>query len=114
MAITIYWRDVLTNLLSPGSDGIVIVFENECNPTFSFQVNGPDVDYLGRGDFHDSKYNSMEIGVCIDLNQLPLSHNVAYFRILTIHLLTAPYGRPGCWTLWRFRWNSGRTRAYQF
>jgi hypothetical protein len=63
IAISIYWRDMLTNLLPPGSNGIMIVFENECNPTFSFLVNGPDVDYLGRGDFHDRKYDSMEIGV---------------------------------------------------
>jgi hypothetical protein len=41
------------------------VFENECNPTFSFQVNGPDVDFLGRGDFHDHKYESMEISVSV-------------------------------------------------
>jgi hypothetical protein len=63
IAITVYWRDMLTNLLPPGSDGILIVFENECNPTFSFQVNGPEVDYLGRGDFHAGKYEKMEIGV---------------------------------------------------
>jgi hypothetical protein len=63
ITVTIYWRDMISNLLPPGSDGIVIVFENECNPTFSFQVNGPDVDYLGRGDFHDPKYDSLQNGV---------------------------------------------------
>jgi hypothetical protein len=61
--LSIYWRDLLSNLLPPGSNGITIVFENECSPTFSFQVNGPDVDYLGPDDFHDTKYDSMEIGV---------------------------------------------------
>jgi hypothetical protein len=63
IAISIFWRDLVTNLLPPGSDGILIVIENICNPTFSFQVNGPDVEYLGRGDFHDPKYDSMGIGV---------------------------------------------------
>jgi hypothetical protein len=63
IGISFYWRDLISNLLPPNSDGIVIVFENECNPTFSFQVNGPDVLYLGRGDLHDSKYDSMEIRV---------------------------------------------------
>jgi hypothetical protein len=63
IAISIFWRDLVTNLLPPGSDGILIVIDNPCNPTFSFQVNGPDVEYLGRGDFHDPKYDSMEIGV---------------------------------------------------
>jgi hypothetical protein len=72
IAITIYWRDMLTNLLPPGSDGIVIVFENECNPAFSFQVNGPDVNYLGRGDFHNHRYEAMEIGVSERLERGPL------------------------------------------
>jgi hypothetical protein len=63
VCISIYWRDLLTDLLSPGSNGIVIVFENECNPSFTYEVNGPDVVYLGRGDLHDSKYDSAEIGV---------------------------------------------------
>jgi hypothetical protein len=62
-AISIYWRDLLTDLLPPGSDGIVIVVDNECSSSFSFQVNGPDVQYLGRGDSHDSQYESMEVGV---------------------------------------------------
>jgi hypothetical protein len=62
LCVTIYWRDLISNILPPRSDGIVIVFENECNPTFSFVVNGPDVDFLGRGDFHDAKYESLNWG----------------------------------------------------
>jgi hypothetical protein len=63
IGVGVYWRDLLTNLLPPGSDGIIIVIDNECNPSFSFQVNGPDVDYLGRGDFHNVKYDTLEHGV---------------------------------------------------
>jgi hypothetical protein len=63
ISISIYWRDLLTDLLPPGSDGIVIVIENECNPSFSFQVTGPDVTYLGRGDLHDTEFDSMEVNV---------------------------------------------------
>jgi hypothetical protein len=44
---------------TPGSD----VVENKCNPTFSFEVNGPDMAYRGMGDFHDPKYDLMENGV---------------------------------------------------
>jgi hypothetical protein len=55
-SISIFWRDLLTDLLPPGSNGIVVVFENECNPTFSFEVNGPNVEYLAR-DFHDRSYD---------------------------------------------------------
>jgi hypothetical protein len=38
-----------------------LVFENECNPTFTFQINGPDVVFLGRGDLHDSQFDYLEI-----------------------------------------------------
>jgi hypothetical protein len=61
--ITVYWRDLITNILPRESDGILISFENECSPTFTFQVNGPDVDYLGRGYFHDDRYEEMATGV---------------------------------------------------
>ena len=43
------------------SHGIVVVVENSCNPTFTYQVNGPTVTYLGTGDFHDSAYEHLEI-----------------------------------------------------
>ncbi len=39
----------------------MIVFENECNPSFTFQIDGPDVTYFGRGDLHDPKYDHLEI-----------------------------------------------------
>jgi hypothetical protein len=42
------------------------VFENECNPTFTFQINGPDVVYLGRGDFHDKHFDYLEVSAWLD------------------------------------------------
>jgi hypothetical protein len=83
IGISIYWRDLLTDLLSPGSNGIVIVFENSCNPTFTYQVNGPDVTFLGRGDLHDHKYDSMEIGVS-ELKCLGFRHLKEVFRELRV------------------------------
>jgi hypothetical protein len=69
LAMSIYWRNMIENILPPGSDGVVIVFENECNPTFTFQIFGPEVVYLGRGDHHDLKYDYMEESAWLnDLN----------------------------------------------
>jgi hypothetical protein len=51
---------MIENILPPGSDGVVIVFENECNPTFTFEIFGPEVVYLGRGDQHEPKYDYLE------------------------------------------------------
>lgn len=39
LALSICWRDLIRNLLPQGSDGIVVVFENPCNPTFTHQVS---------------------------------------------------------------------------
>jgi class 3 adenylate cyclase len=53
----LFWRELLTNLLPPGSDGIVCVIGNNCNPTFTYQINGLDTVYLGYGDQHETKYD---------------------------------------------------------
>jgi len=60
-SITFYWRDTIKNILPVGSDGLVVVFENPCNPTFTYQVNGPNVEFLGAGDFHDNEYDDMAV-----------------------------------------------------
>jgi hypothetical protein len=61
--VIIYWSSLLAGILPLDSKGIIIVFENECNPTFSFQVDGPVVIYLGQDDLHDSKYDKYERNV---------------------------------------------------
>ena len=38
LAAPIYWRDLIKGILPEGSNGIVAVFENPCNPTFTYQV----------------------------------------------------------------------------
>ena len=37
------------------------MIQNPCCPAFSFQVNGPSVVYLGKGDHHDPGYDDMEL-----------------------------------------------------
>jgi class 3 adenylate cyclase len=51
----------LTNLLPPGTNGIVCVIGNTCNQTFTYQINGLDTVYLGHGDKHEKKYNKYEV-----------------------------------------------------
>jgi hypothetical protein len=48
------------DILPRGSNGIIVVFENICNQTFSYQMIGLDVSYLGPIDAHDSKYDYLE------------------------------------------------------
>ena len=60
-SLTIYWRHMIEKILPPSARGVVVVFSSPCNPTFTYQLNGPDVIYIGRGDLHDPKYADMEI-----------------------------------------------------
>jgi hypothetical protein len=59
-SMTFYWRDLITNILPYGSDGSVVVFQNTCNQTFTYQINGPNVEYVGVGDLHNSKYDYLK------------------------------------------------------
>jgi hypothetical protein len=65
IGVSLYWRDLLVNILPPGDNGVVVVFENECNPTFTFELHGPTVTYLGRGDLHDPSFDHLENEVSI-------------------------------------------------
>jgi hypothetical protein len=59
MASTFSWGSFLTNILPEGENGIVVVFANACNQSFTYLIDGPGAQYLGQGDLHDSKYDSM-------------------------------------------------------
>jgi hypothetical protein len=62
LATNIYWRLFFTDTLPRGVDGIICVLENTANQTFSFQLDGPEVTYLGNRDYHDAQYNYMGEG----------------------------------------------------
>lgn len=68
VAAQIYWRAMIKDILPPGSDGIAIVFASPCNDPFTYQINGPSVQYLGVGDKHETKYD--HLGIHINLTDL--------------------------------------------
>jgi hypothetical protein len=61
IAATIYWRSLLKDILPAKSNGLVVVFGNPCNLPFTYQINGPNIQYLGVGDLHDEKYDDWGI-----------------------------------------------------
>lgn len=63
--VPIYWRLTFENVLPEGVHGIVCVIRNSLNQTFSYRVDGPNVKFLGPGDRHSTKYDSM--GVSLDV-----------------------------------------------
>jgi class 3 adenylate cyclase len=60
IAVTLYWRRVIRNILPEGSLGIVMVF-SMCGANFSYRIDGPNATYLGPDDFHDSSYDHLRV-----------------------------------------------------
>lgn len=52
-----FWRDLIKNILPENTNGVVVVFQNPCNPDFTYQIDGPKAIFLGRGDLHDAQYD---------------------------------------------------------
>lgn len=76
LAISIFWRELVENILPIGSNGVLIVFDNPCNPSFTFEINGPEVKYLGRGDLHDTHYDEyMVSSALLDLDSFQSSYS---------------------------------------
>ena len=59
--IPVLWRFTFSNLLPENAIGITIVVRNSNNQTFTYRVDGPKVTYMGVGDLHDEKYDSMVV-----------------------------------------------------
>jgi hypothetical protein len=57
LTFSLFWRELLTNVLPEGSDGVIVVFSDPCSPAFTYRLDGPKAIYLGQGDLHDSKYD---------------------------------------------------------
>jgi hypothetical protein len=56
-----YWRSLIRNILPGGSNGVRLVFSNPCTNSFTYQINGPNVAYLGVGDHHQAQYTGRAI-----------------------------------------------------
>jgi hypothetical protein len=55
-----YWRSMIRANMPADSKGVVIVFESPCNEAFTYEITGPNVEYVGVGDLHDTKYDHLE------------------------------------------------------
>ena len=55
----IYWRLHFENVLPQNTRGIIAVLENSVNQSFTYQLDGSDVTFLGHGDYHDHQFNDM-------------------------------------------------------
>jgi len=87
-----YWRDMMKEILPTGINGVIAVFKNGCNQTFSYEINGPDVAFKGFYDAHDTQFNYLGLdSSLIDLKEyapgingytgLPLTDKLCPYRV---------------------------------
>jgi Adenylate and Guanylate cyclase catalytic domain len=92
VAVNVYWREIFSNALPPGLYGVVVVVDNACTDSFSYQINGPNVVYLGVFDKHNSDYDYLVLSANVtDLDVFgfhkseytgaPLDQNVCPYTI---------------------------------
>ena len=55
----LHWGGLFVDLLPRNAVGIFAVFENTCNQTFTYRIDGSNAKNLGLGDLHDPKYDGM-------------------------------------------------------
>ena len=58
LSVYFYWKDLVQDTL-PESGGLYCVIDNNCNRTVTYEINGPDIQFLGMGDFHDPAFSHM-------------------------------------------------------
>jgi hypothetical protein len=68
----IAWDRALTNLLPDDVQGILMVGRNNCNQSFTYDIQGSSAIFLGMGDLHDPTYDSMEVVVDVAIHTNPL------------------------------------------
>jgi len=53
------WEDYLRNILPQDAGGIIVIVESTCGDIMTFRINGPECEFVGDGDHHNSHYNDL-------------------------------------------------------
>ncbi len=61
LVVVLPWDTYFTDILQEGVDGIVVVLHSTCGDHYTYQLNGPEATFLGKGDLHDTSYDHMEV-----------------------------------------------------
>lgn len=65
LAFSFYWRKTITHILPENAFGIIVVFQNSCNQTYTYRLDGAEATFLGAGDRHDTNYDHMGISASL-------------------------------------------------
>jgi len=65
------WDASMQDLLPEGVEGIMAVLKNDCNQSFTYEVNGDQAFFRGVGDLHESAYNDMKREINLAIHSHP-------------------------------------------
>jgi hypothetical protein len=65
LVMFLHWRRLFSDISPSSAKGIVAVFENSCEQSFTYKIDGKDVQYMGPGDLHDPNYGDMVESVAL-------------------------------------------------
>jgi hypothetical protein len=60
MRSVIHWRAYLRGILPPNVNEIIVVLDNKCDGSYTYEIIGSEAYAIGQGDQHDHKYDYME------------------------------------------------------
>jgi class 3 adenylate cyclase len=55
------WESYFVDLLPKKTNGFLVDVNDMCGEHFTYGLNGPEATYIGQGDLHDSKYDSLKV-----------------------------------------------------
>jgi class 3 adenylate cyclase len=62
----IKWGAYFENMLNPNAQPVQVVLENTCDGPFTYEIRGPNVEYIGKGNLANKKYEDMSQVVDLD------------------------------------------------
>jgi hypothetical protein len=60
LAAVVPWDLYLSRLLPTGIDGVHVVLQNTCGQVVTYEINGPEAAFLGKGDLHQPEYDYLK------------------------------------------------------
>lgn len=62
------WDAALQDLLPVNVAGIHAVISNDCNQSYTYEIDGEDAFFIGEGDFHSKAFDSFKVEVALNLH----------------------------------------------
>lgn len=62
----LYWHLYFKQVLPENAGAVIAVLENTFNQTFSYRIDGQNVEYVGPEDHHDTKYDYLVVQASVD------------------------------------------------